>query len=66
MHSIPRYQQNGYEEDEDVDGITEAQRNEAAQVIANIQSMTDDQVTYSVNRISNSFNEYIIFFNYSK
>ena len=28
-----RYQQNGYEEDEDVDGITEAQRNEAAQII---------------------------------
>ena len=44
LNSIPGYQQNGNEEDDDADGITEAQRDEAAQIIADIQSMTDDQV----------------------
>ena len=50
LHPVPGYQQNGNEEDEDVEGITEAERNEAAQIIANIQSMTDDQVLYSLNK----------------
>ena len=44
LHPIPGYQQNGNEEDDNSDGITEGQRNEAAQIIADIQSLTEDQV----------------------
>ena len=43
-HNIPGYQQNGNEEDDAYEEMTEIQRNEAAQIIADIQSMTDDQV----------------------